>query len=84
MKITKRQLRRIIIEERARLNELGIDRQSGNFHLAGIDQRIQPLKDMIEQNVMDDLQYDKAISALFELESILQKIAEDGSGAPLQ
>ena len=31
MKITKRQLRRIIREERARLNELGIDRMtSGN------------------------------------------------------
>ena len=89
MKITKRQLKRIIREERAHLNELGIDRYdpvaSGagpSLTLASIEQLVQPLKDMIERHVVDDRQYMQAIDGVHAFEDVLTKIAEGGSGAP--
>ena len=83
MKITKRQLKRIIREERAQLDESRYEKLT----LASIDQHINPLQDMIEQHGWKDNKtdlriYDQAFEALMELRGILQKIAEGGSGAP--
>ena len=89
MKITKRQLQRIIKEATVNVIREQSGQRMAGITIASVDQHIQPLKDMIEQHIVGDHQisleaYDRALTALSDLESILQKIAEGGSGAPLR
>ena len=77
MKITKRQLKRIIREN---VGEVTLS-------LAAIDQHIQGLLRMLDSGdataLIDDEDYDRAVEALQVVESVLSFAAEGGSGAPM-